>query len=895
MKLISSDTHALLTAETFTISASLDHEAILQHLNSLLLHGNIKTLIFRGEVSDDAMAMLVKFLTPRNKLRSLRFKVDSGGRGYTSMGISHLSTLIGRESSLCELEVCISSDESLLLIARSLQSNSSLVTLHICINGILKNKSISEFEKALEVNHSILNLKLISSSYDGRLTKTQWEHLLAAVEKSKSIRHLTLGELDIDILTNFLQHNTSLRILSFCYPPPLGDIICIANALSLNENLMLEDLKGCSLSLSLEALGLHSSFKFETNRVILRSVKEIKRSSEREVYRVKMICVGDCAVGKSTLIYRLQNKVSPKAQLVTNGIDISYFKMGEIELSVFDLAAGFDYEHTHSLFFDETSIYLLFYCPRDGSLERLKVYQQMILNSAPKAKILFVTTRADEMRLTSEELETIREECPNICGFAPVDSISGTGIMEFEEIFMNLAMSINSTTQTIPSNIDQLRHSLHSFSSTHFNISKEEVRILGTSSLGMEVSMVDRALKLFVSWGYIFLLPSGDFILKPQQLADALACIFTNSKRTKYRIGDVKVGILRHTDEVLDTIWGRKFPSFSKSLWRCTRGQPLSPFISMLHQTGLAFELFDSQSKPLGVSLIPGLLPSHPPGLGDTISKVDYLDQLCERFIPRSLSGMIHPRVSITFNDNLPTAFVGRLQVKLRRMATLGGAWRRGCCLVSQHVDALKKSKLSSAPRNTNQARVASLVIISQAKDDVIELISAGADTSARSTVLFVLNSLLLKQFPCLSLKEIKITYEGKEYGQQDIFENLSQGFISHLPTHEKIIIRGLQILFPNLSSPSFFPPADNPSLTFLDEDNPLLHLWRQLDLKKFQDLEREVSDLELRSEQLEDFVIASEKFLGCISPILDLMGLKYSQQNGLSTLWIICENQRSE
>jgi hypothetical protein len=218
----------------------------------------------------------------------------------------------------------------------------------------------------------------------------------------------------------------------------------------------------------------------------------------------------------------------------------------------------------------------------------------------------------------------------------------------------------------------RFRKSLQTFGSSRFNISSEEIRALCTSKLDIKGSFIDMALDLFLSWGYIFRLSNGDYVLQPQQLADVMACVFTKLETTKSRIGDVREGVLRHTNEVLDAVWSNKFPSLSKTMWRCTTDEPNSPFISLLYQAGLAFELFDSQSKPIGASLVPGLLPLHPCGFQKTNAANSYIDRLCELFVPESLSARIHARVTITFKEALPTAFVGRLQVKFRRMASEG-------------------------------------------------------------------------------------------------------------------------------------------------------------------------------------------------------------------------------
>jgi hypothetical protein len=216
-------------------------------------------------------------------------------------------------------------------------------------------------------------------------------------------------------------------------------------------------------------------------------------------------------------------------------------------------------------------------------------------------------------------------------------------------------------------------------------------------------------------------------------------------------------------------------------------------------------------------------------------------------------------------------------------------------------VKAPKKSEISG-PQSTDQARVSSLVILYQPRDEVLEVISAGEDPSARSTALSIMVSLIEKQFPCVSIDTVKLTYKGREYGQDDLLDNFHQGFIFHRSTGENIGIVSLRLLFSNL------PPPHGPSLptpsslrvsawTFLDETNPILSLCPSTSIERFKDLERLVCELEAQGDMSDDgeYIFLSNKLLGCIPSILQLMGVKHSRRKGLSTLWIIAGMKDSE
>jgi GTPase SAR1 family protein len=888
----------LVSYESLATVTELDvifSAGVLSHLGSLLLTGNLKKLTISSEASDGEVLQLVGFIAQQRKLRVLDLRSLC-----TRVGAAHFASLVGADSSLSELSINCEDDEALSVIMDSIRVNVSISSLSLGVPSQLRDDTADKFISALEANQSILALSL-----DGGLSQEHWRLILDALQRMKQLRalSLTLHVSNRSLLCQFLELNNFLKKLRLTFThsdsrEALESDLAVARAIASNPSCVLEELEGVNLSrpAARKALRLDKFFRTKTNRSILMYLKEMNGSGVTVVRRTKLIFVGNGEVGKSTLIRRIrEGKFEENSQIMTDGIDISYFTIRDVEMSVFDFAGQPEYEHTHSLFFDKNSVYLLLYSPRAGGMDRLKIYEQMILNSVPDATIIFVTTRADEARLSPDEVESIREACPNIRAFVPVDSKSGTGIAELQDVLVDLALAKESTVKSIPSSFDKFRQSLLTFGSSRFNISYEEIRALCTSKLDIKGSMIDMALDLFLSWGYIFKLSNGDYVLQPQQLADVMACVFTKLESTKSRIGDVREGVLRHTNEVLDALWSTKFPSLSKAMWRCTPEDPVSPFLSLLYQAGLAFELFDSQSKAINASLVPGLLPLHPCGFQRTTANLSYIDRLCELFIPQAFfANKIHPRVTISFKDNLPTAFLGRLQVKLRRMATLGGAWKRGCCLVLQEVDSLKKAEVSG-PQSTDQARVSSMAIIYQPRDEVFEIISAGEDPSARSTALSLMVSLIQKQFPMVSISNVKLMYKGREYGQDDLLDNLSQGFIHHRSTNETIAIGSLRVLFPNLPRPVPLPdpsplttlPAAS-SLTFLDEANPLLALCPNLE--KFKDLERLVIELEARGDLDDDgeYVFLSDKLLGCIPGILQLMGLRHSKRKGLSTLWII-------
>lgn len=898
----------LITSLTISITLS---DLILDHLGSIIIDGNLKELYFETKLTDDQLEKIVNYINQQNKLRALSlYSYD-----FTNTGLIYSSKLMDENSSLSKIKLVCNHDEGTLAIAKMICKNISITSLDLTLFN-LNDNTITEISYSLEKNQSITELSLHID-----LTINQIKILFLSLEKCKNFQSLSINDFTssaLPYIAQYIKNNITLEYLKFTSNSIWNDKIeIIAEALISNPDSKLKDIEGIKLNLrSLrKILKLDKHFQKVSNSMILKFLKELKINGTTIVKRTKLIFAGNGEVGKSTLIRRLkENKFEENSQIMTDGVDISYFMIGDIEVSVFDFAGQPEYEHTHSLFFDTNSIYLLLYSPRAGGLERLKIYQQMIINSTPNAIIIFVTTRADEARLTQDELDSIKESCPNIIDYIPIDSKSGTGISELESIIIKNALMNENTIKTIPTSFERFRVYLQTFGYNRFSVTYEEIKSVCLLQLDIKGNMIDLALDLFLSWGYLHRLSNGDYVLHPQQLANVMSCVFTKVETTKSRIGDVSEGVLRHTNDVLDAVWYSKFPTLSKSMWRCTNDEPISPFISLLYQAGLAFELFDSQSKPIGASLVPGLLALHPCGFQLTDKNLSYIDRLCQLFIPNDIINLIHPQISITFKDTLPTAFVGRLQVKMRRMATLGGAWKRGCCLVIK--DVTKKKQEINGPQTTDQVIIKSLVIIYQSRDNHFDIISAGEDTSSRSAILSTIMYLIQKQFPSIKIDTIKLIYKGREYSQDDIIDNLTSGFIYHRATNENINIGSLRVLFPNIEIPLQNLDINNnnvnnnnannnlnnqlttltlvnktSNLSLLDESNSnFISSIPIATFKKFKELEMLISSIELNYDDLNDdgeFVYISDQLLSCIPNILQLMGIKYSKSRGLSTLWV--------
>eukprot|EP01038_Epipyxis_sp_PR26KG_P004126 gene4126-5880_t len=880
-----------------------------------------------------------------------------------------LADLIAKSKSLKNLELtkCKFAENCFQYIIEAISKNIFLKSVDVD-NVVVTEFDVTVFIQCFSAHPTIeeLNASLIYPSVREGVA------LAAIVEKNKVLTKLKI--LDKEHQTNLT--NEDIIDVSKAY----------AQAFANNNLTALEKFEGISLGESIcrEILQLDEYFRKVSNKQILSYLRESRTTGAVTVKRVRVIFVGNGETGKTTLIRRLrENTFDEHALIMTDGIDISYLKLDDLEMTIFDFAGQPEYEHTHPLFFDEKAVYLLLHNPRVGALDRLKIFLEMILNSASKAQIILVTARADEARMTDEEVENVMSWSSNIKHYIPIDSKSKYGIDELKQTMIDLAFQQPDTVKTIPRSFERLRNELTKFSLTRFRVSLAEIQTLCKDRFKIQGGLVDLALDLFIAWGYVYRLSNGDIVLHPQQLANVMSAVFTKVETTKKRIGDVHEGVLRHSDNVLDAIWSNKFPNLEKSMWRCTEKDPISPFLALIYQSGLAFQLFNDEGKPMkvplnyeagimpdktamervGISLVPALLPHHPAGYESYQHKLEnenkkkstppgsslsYGEILCKIFIPADLS--MHATLMLSFVNVFPTAFFGQLQVRLRRMAVLGGNWKRGCCLAlkEENNDRMKSStgkanenKMKRVETNdheeldSNEVKIQSMVIIYQSSDTTLHFYSAGSDTSTRSAAITAMLDLMEKKYPFMKLPEVKLKYKEREYNQFDIEENLFKGFIEHKQTHQKISITSLRVFFPeklalpiieedsegttydeegeeeaNTNHSINIPPLQrkisrNVSTTFKSFNSSTIRdpknneYWKGCPphiIKKLAEFERNVEQAELDIQQNDenDVVYLSDCLLECIPSFLALMGLK-AKKRGLSTLWVIVGDNKSQ
>ena len=466
-----------------------------------------------------------------------------------------------------------------------------------------------------------------------------------------------------------------------------------------------------------------------------------------EVYRSMLILVGAGNVGKTTLVKRLKLNVSGKmkvdARIMTDGIDISEIKLviseinGHLELRIYDFAGQEEYYHTHALFVRKDSIFIVLHKYDDSNSKEAKLmkdeldnFLKMIASFALGSRVIFCLTHCEDVKNKDtktwfdklindhKRLEFIKQS--NGKPFE-IDSVEWTNIELFKSIIVSEALKYEKTRVTIPSTFLRLKNSLDKL--IQFSISQETFHEL--ASKYVRDDMITFARDIFKAWGIIYILSNGDIVLKPQKLADVLACVFTktlnsNKKAQSYLWG----GYIKHNEKVLNAIWGKK--GFQKDLWL--------PFIDLLHETGLSYPIFDEEGRSLHASRIPSLLPKTPLNLNLYKSMKD--EEMIQSIFGAEMKfTTTHSGIALTFHPNLPITFVGQLQSRLCSITLKGGAWRYGCSLQSK------------------DSKSCAIFYVSTDNEDVMYCISGGTykdKTEARDKVLIAIYDLIRDKYDSL-------------------------------------------------------------------------------------------------------------------------------------------------
>jgi len=618
----------------------------------------------------------------------------------------------------------------------------------------------------------------------------------------------------------------------------------------------------------------------EKVRVLLLTHREIvTQGGSRVIKRCQVLVVGHGASGKTTLIHRLEKGFFDlSGPAMTDGIMMKSFKIEDVEFSFFDFAGQVEYDHTHSLFFRSEALFLVLHNPRTDSLDRLEDFFAMIRDKAPEAQLIFVTTRASEATLGEDTVSELRQQNQNIVDIIAVDSKTNIGIDDLKKTIVKAALNKSKLPRTItevPVNyaefLDYIQKKFLVADNSFSLLPYETFADVATFRFSIDNKSVVNVKELFCFWGMLFELSTGDLVLKPQQLADVLACVFTKIPGKIERMGDIAKGILLHQDSVVEVIWGEK-NMYPKHLWsfdsvksNISTPESSPPFLNLLHRAELGYPLYGPTGLPLGATFIPALLPERPIGF-----TAQYPDGLMDFFIKREFGGAIyyniHPSVVLSFNNRQPQrVFVSQLIVRLRHYSMIDGVWKHGAGIMSDDASGKKSRCIFYVESNK-------IVVLSCGFDD--------KSTGARAIFFNELLKLVVEKYPSLRANGIQLGH--------NIFDTPAkiENMVLQCDSGNWASLRGLSVLF-DINNKALYPSSSEDTF---NEAN-LFKVERMSEsLQKLSDRVAMLKNTRKNNDELsnEDFIDLNYLLLKCILDIIILQRLPRVGRNCIHTLWVV-------
>ncbi len=424
-------------------------------------------------------------------------------------------------------------------------------------------------------------------------------------------------------------------------------------------------------------------------------------------YRMKLMVVGQEAVGKTSLLRAVTAKSKKKSavfgakrtvrNLSTDGIDIEQWDRkvkllsGEtvkVNFRAWDFAGQEVYYSTHSFFLSNRAVYMVVWSlTASEENQRVVFWLQSIQSRAPKAPVMLIGTHTDMPGVNCSEeygrhiVEKYRARFPdlNIVGFTP---FSATGNSFMKGLMDNLdATTISQSFIGEP--LPTLYLTLEAAVAAERKrmppvMSWDEFQKLGTSCGVLREDELLRAVALLHEMGSLFFYRPADkstvakntmVVLDPQWLTKVMAQVISTKKSF------VKNAILEHKD--IGFMW--KAPEYPVHLH--------GPLLSLLQFFDVCYRMDGGSDPHAGRSLIPVLLPFRN---GDEMLR-------SSRFVDYAV------QVGRVFDfEFLPAGFFGRLTVRMLHLAKQDELW------ADHIVVTLKDAKVRAREKRTEDFRVLS-------------------------------------------------------------------------------------------------------------------------------------------------------------------------------------------
>eukprot|EP01035_Chromulina_nebulosa_P069355 gene69355-biopygen27292 len=181
---------------------------------------------------------------------------------------------------------------------------------------------------------------------------------------------------------------------------------------SLTQLYKMEDLLSAG-AIPNATMGLVSQPWSPVMKSILKEAIKAKAMGQVILYQADLIVVGNGASGKTTLLHRMKLDRFWEGATMTDGIDMTHLRIGQVYFFGRDAAGQPIYAHTISLFFEKDAIYLAVFNPRvENNVDALTQFLHMVQNTSPQARVVLATTRSDELAMDGNMRDDLRQRFP---------------------------------------------------------------------------------------------------------------------------------------------------------------------------------------------------------------------------------------------------------------------------------------------------------------------------------------------------------------------------------------------------------------------------------------------------------------------------------------------------
>ena len=248
-----------------------------------------------------------------------------------------------------------------------------------------------------------------------------------------NLTQLTRLELGYNQLTSFppeIENLSNLKQLELQY----NHITTLPSEISRLRHLEYLNLRGNLLPIPPEILELTDQPK-----TILNYYFEHQHGAKKPLHEVKVLIVGQGAVGKTSLIKRLLDDSFNPHETKTDGITINQWHLpvndADIRLNLWDFGGQEIMHATHQFFLTKRSLYVLVLDSRlDEQNNRVEYWLKIIQSFGGDSPIIVVCNKCDEHSLDLN-WKGLQEKYPTIKAFAKrLSCKTGEGLMELRSL-----------------------------------------------------------------------------------------------------------------------------------------------------------------------------------------------------------------------------------------------------------------------------------------------------------------------------------------------------------------------------------------------------------------------------------------------------------------------------